>query len=116
VNGNITGTDVPTNQSNDFIRDIVREKGQGTKLIGAGGYTRESAIEAADVKWHFLAFGRWLLANPDLPLRLKQGLLLNKGNCNTYYLPGNFTPLGYTDYSFVREGELLDSIIPTHGH
>jgi NADPH2 dehydrogenase len=58
-----TDSDVPTNESNDFIRDIVREKGQGTKFISAGGYTRESAIEAADVKGDFVAFGRWFLAN-----------------------------------------------------
>jgi len=100
VDGGSTRTDsnVSTNESNDFIRDIVREKGLGTKLITAGGHSRESAIEAADVKWDFVVFGRWLLANPDLPLRLKKGLLLNQ---DTYYLPGHFTPLGYTDYPFV---------------
>jgi 2,4-dienoyl-CoA reductase-like NADH-dependent reductase (Old Yellow Enzyme family) len=63
VDGGSTRTDVPTNESNDFIRDIVREKGQGTKFISAGGYTRESAIEAADVKGDFVAFGRWFSAN-----------------------------------------------------
>jgi NADPH2 dehydrogenase len=108
VDGGSTRIDsvVPTNESNDFIRDIVREKGQGTKFISAGGYTRESAIEAADVKGDFVAFGRWFLANPDLPLRLKKDLPLNEGNRNTYYLHGNFTPLGYTDYPFVEKANL----------
>jgi len=97
------GVAIPTNQSNDFIRDIVREKGQGTKVISAGGYTRESGIETADEKGDFVAYGRWFLANPDLPLRLKRNVALNQGNHQTYYLHGNFTPLGYTDYPFIDE-------------
>jgi NADPH2 dehydrogenase len=95
--------EIPANESNDFIRDIVRENGKGTKVISAGGYTRESGIEVADGKGDLIAYGRPFLANPDLPLRLKKAIPLNESNRKTYYLYGNFTPLGYTDYPFAEE-------------
>jgi hypothetical protein len=44
-----------------------------------------------------------------LSIGTRSDLPLNEGNRNTYYLPGNFTPFGYTDYPFVEEkGEPLD--------
>ena len=56
-------TPISVHENNDFIRDIVREKGRGTKFISAGGYTRETAIEDADKKGDLIAFGRPFLAN-----------------------------------------------------
>ena len=114
-------TPISVHENNDFIRDIVREKGRGTKFISAGGYTRETAIEDADKKGDLIAFGRPFLANvgalprdykhqdpeyvlqPDLPFRLKNNLPLNSGNRATYYLYGNTSPLGYTDYPTYEE-------------
>lgn len=42
-----------------------------------------------------IAFGRAFLANPDLPLRLAEGLPLNEPNPRTFYGGGE---AGYTDY------------------
>lgn len=67
VSGGTTRDEVPADESNDFIRDIVREKGKGTKLISAGGYTRESGIETADGKGDLIAYGRPFLANVSSP-------------------------------------------------
>jgi NADPH2 dehydrogenase len=50
-------------ESNGFIRDIVQEKGKGTKVISTGGYTRESGIAAADAKGDLIGYARSFLAN-----------------------------------------------------
>jgi N-ethylmaleimide reductase len=42
-----------------------------------------------------IAFGRWFLANPDLPDRLREGTPLNVYDRKTFY--GNGAK-GYTDY------------------
>lgn len=65
-------------------------------IIGAGAYTPEKAerllaaglIDAA-------AFGRDFIANPDLPRRLEEGLVLNDQDPSTFY-GGDHR--GYTDY------------------
>ncbi|KAF8215693.1 hypothetical protein K438DRAFT_1799187 [Mycena galopus ATCC 62051] len=79
--------------SNDFIRDIWGDR----RLISAGGYTRETAIAAAEEKGDLIAFGR---AYPDLPYRLLHAINLSIGNCALYYAPGSLDPKGYTDYPF----------------
>lgn len=66
------------------------------KLILSGGYTEERAEAAlqsgvADL----IAFGRPLLANPDLVERFKSGAALNAPDQTTFYTPGE---KGYTDY------------------
>ena len=63
-------TAIDPHENNDFIREIVRKKGRGTKLISAGAYTRETAIDVADKKDDLIAFGRPFLANVSAPLRL----------------------------------------------
>jgi N-ethylmaleimide reductase len=42
-------------------------------MIGAGGFTPTSSFEASAMPdgYDAIAFGRWFIANPDLPLRLK---------------------------------------------
>jgi hypothetical protein len=39
----------------------------------------------------------------DLPLRLQKNIPLTPSNRDTYYLRGNHTPYGYTDYPFADE-------------
>jgi hypothetical protein len=64
IDGGHDRTDyIPPNESNDFIRDIIRQKGKGTKLISAGGYTRELGIEVADAKGDLIGYARPFLAN-----------------------------------------------------
>jgi N-ethylmaleimide reductase len=71
------------------------------KIIAAGGFepeTAESAIESgvADA----VAFGRHFVANPDLPLRIREGLMLTPYERDTFY---TFDSVGYNDYPFVNE-------------
>lgn len=57
---------IPPNESNDFIRDIIQQKGKGTKLISAGAYTRELGIEVADTKGDLIGYAKSFLANVGL--------------------------------------------------
>jgi N-ethylmaleimide reductase len=65
-------------------------------LILSGGY--DAARAEADLvagKADLIAFGRPMLANPDLVTRLKTGAALNAPDMTTFYTPG---AKGYTDY------------------
>ncbi|KZP26859.1 NADH:flavin oxidoreductase/NADH oxidase [Athelia psychrophila] len=107
ISGASDRTDVGDHEQNDFIRDITRKAGGITKVISAGGYTRQQAIEAAEEKGDLVAFGRAYIANPDLPTRLKEDIPLTLGNRKTYYIPGDFTGIGYTDYPFADAASRL---------
>lgn len=64
--------------------------------IAAGGFGRDGAealLEAGHAD--MVAFGRWFIANPDLPRRFADDLPLNPYDRATFYTPG---PAGYTDY------------------
>jgi N-ethylmaleimide reductase len=66
------------------------------KIIAAGGFepdTAEEVVENGDAD--LVAFGRYFLANPDLPRRIQLGLPLNEYDRNTFY---TFDARGYTDY------------------
>jgi 2,4-dienoyl-CoA reductase-like NADH-dependent reductase (Old Yellow Enzyme family) len=52
-------------------------------------------MAVAEGHYDLVAFGRWFLANPDLPERLKKGLPLNVYERCTFYGAGT---AGYTDY------------------
>lgn len=70
-----------------------------TRIISAGGHTRESAravVEKGDAD--LVAFGRHFIANPDLPERLRQNARLNPYHRPTFYGGG---VEGYTDYPFL---------------
>ncbi|KAI3601594.1 flavinoxidoreductase/NADHoxidase [Moniliophthora roreri] len=88
--------------SNDFLRDIWAPR----PYISAGGYTREKAFEQAEKGVserkgpELIAFGRYFLANPDLPLRVEKGIEFNEYNRETFYLMGDTSGKGYTDYPF----------------
>ena len=65
-------------------------------LVGAGGFTpRTAAAAVTDGIYDLVAFGRWFLANPDLPDRLRVGSPLNVYDRKTFYGAG---PKGYVDY------------------
>lgn len=71
-------------------------------FISAGGYNPESARNAVESKLvDAVVFGRFFIANPDLPQRIKTGAALNKYNRSTFY-GGN--EKGYTDYPFLDSG------------
>jgi len=65
-------------------------------LILSGGYDAARAeADLAAGKCDLVAFGRPILANPDLVARYKSGAALNAPDMSTFYTPG---PKGYTDY------------------
>ncbi|KIY65229.1 FMN-linked oxidoreductase [Cylindrobasidium torrendii FP15055 ss-10] len=87
--------EVPEDRTLDFVRDAWAPK----TLVVAGGYKRENGIEAAE-KGSLVAYGRWFISNPDLPKRLEQNIPLTKYDRATFYLPGETSGMGYTDYPF----------------
>jgi NADPH2 dehydrogenase len=101
VDGSETVETIKEGYSNDFIRDIWGDR----RLISAGGYTRETALAAAEEKGDLIAFARPYIANPDLPYRLLHGIALAVGNRALYYAPGSVDPKGYTDYPFAAAVE-----------
>jgi N-ethylmaleimide reductase len=79
-------------------------------LIGAGGFTRESASQAIAVGTvDAVAFGKLFISNPDLPLRLKLDATLNSYDNATFY-GGN--AVGYTDYRTLQNLPSDGSEIP----
>ena len=71
------------------------------KILAAGGFDAadaEAILEKGDAD--LVAFGRFFIANPDLPKRFKEGLPLNSYDRATFY--GGDTH-GYTDYAVYQE-------------
>jgi NADPH2 dehydrogenase len=70
-------------------------------MIVAGGYTGESARDLVDNEFPnrsiAVAFGRHFVANPDLVLRVREGVTLNAYDRNTFY---THDQRGYIDYPF----------------
>ena len=65
-------------------------------IISNMGYSAEEAEQAiADGQVDAVAFGTGVLANPDLPERIRKGAAWNPPNPATFYTPG---AAGYTDY------------------
>ncbi|KAK0455306.1 uncharacterized protein EV420DRAFT_594258 [Desarmillaria tabescens] len=91
--------DIGSHEENDFLRSVWSPK----PLISAGGYDRRSAIDTAENKGDLIAFGRHFIANPDLVYRLEKDIGLNAYDRKTFYLPGEITPRGYTDYPFAED-------------
>ncbi len=57
--GNFDREAVGADEENDFIREIWAPK----TLIAAGGYNRQTAMEAADKTSDLIAFGRHFVSN-----------------------------------------------------
>jgi N-ethylmaleimide reductase len=65
-------------------------------FILSGGFDQASAQKALlEKRGDLIAFGRPLLANPDLVARMRQDSPLNAADASTFYVPG---AKGYTDY------------------
>ena len=96
VKGNVT---IDKGQG-PIAAEQLRKVFQG-KIIAAGGFepdTAETTIETgvADA----VAFGRHFVANPDLPLRIRESFALTPYDRNTFY---TFDAVGYNDYPFFSE-------------
>ncbi|GER37859.1 12-oxophytodienoate reductase [Striga asiatica] len=71
-------------------------------LIAAGGFDREDGNKAvAEDRADLVAFGRFFLANPDLPKRFEINAGLNKYDRETFYTADPV--VGYTDYPFLEQ-------------
>ena len=78
----------------------MRKVFNGT-FIGVGGYDREDGNKVvAENRVDLVAFGRFFLANPDLPKRFELDAPLNKYNRDTFYISDPV--IGYTDYPFLE--------------
>jgi len=79
----------------DSIGPAMKEAFGGI-YIANEGFTRESAEKAlTDGVADAVAFGKLIIANPDLVERFKTGAALNDWNAETFYSGG---AKGYTDY------------------
>lgn len=79
------------------FKKMYREAFKGT-IIYAGKYTKERAIMALEEGVaDLIAFGRPFIANPDLPYRLENDLVLNEARPE-FFFGGD--EVGYTDYPF----------------
>jgi 12-oxophytodienoic acid reductase len=80
---------------------VPMRKAFNATFIVAGGYVREEGNEAiAENRSDLVAYGRWFLANPDLPHRFELDAPLNKYNGDTFY--SSDPVVGYTDYPFLE--------------
>ncbi|KAI3417448.1 Oxidored_FMN domain-containing protein [Psidium guajava] len=78
----------------------MRNLFKGTFIV-AGGYTREDGNSAvAGNRADLVAYGRFFLANPDLPKRFELDAPLNKYDRETFYISDPV--IGYTDYPFLE--------------
>ncbi|KAI5829955.1 hypothetical protein K523DRAFT_363158, partial [Schizophyllum commune Tattone D] len=89
--------EIAPEEQTDFLREIWAPK----TYISAGAYSRDLAIKGAKEKGELIAVGRYFLSNPDFVRRWKEDLPLNPYNRDTFYLQGDASSKGYTDYPFV---------------
>ncbi|MCO5591131.1 hypothetical protein L7F22_045112 [Adiantum nelumboides] len=95
----VTFEEIPT----EYSLASARKSFKGVFIV-AGGYTRDSGNEA--IQWglaDLVVFGRWFLANPDLPRRFYLNAPLNQYIRETFVTEDPVK--GYTDYPFLQEEE-----------
>lgn len=81
------------------FRLAVREAFSGL-LMYAGKYSGERADKVLNADWgDLIGFGRWFIANPDLPARLLNHWPLNELDASSLY---GGTAAGYSDYPRYR--------------
>lgn len=101
VESRISGTD---DVSTAGKLDFAIQAWKGTLYIN-GGYNLTSAQMLVDADYPgrdiVVVFGRHFLANPDLPFRLKNGILLNPYDRESFYTPKSAE--GYITYPFSKE-------------
>jgi N-ethylmaleimide reductase len=93
VKGNVLVGEGQAPVASEQLRKIFKGK-----IIAAGGFEPDSAeaiVKKGDAD--LVTFGRYFVSNPDLPERIRRGLLLNDYDRDTFY---TFDAHGYTDYPF----------------
>ncbi|MCJ1443980.1 MAG: hypothetical protein MMC23_004480 [Stictis urceolatum] len=104
VESRISGaSDVAGDESIQFALEAW---GKDRPLVIAGGYNASSALEATTNQYRefnvLIAFGRYFMANPDLPFRIMHGIEPNPYTRATFYTSD---VVGYIDYPFSPEFE-----------
>ena len=95
VRGNVTINEGQGPIAAEQLRKVFKGK-----IVAAGGFQPDTAGAAiASGVADAVAFGRHFVANPDLPLRIKEGLALTKYDRDTFY---TFDSVGYNDYPFAN--------------
>ncbi|KAN0140566.1 hypothetical protein V8E53_001775 [Lactarius tabidus] len=89
-----------TNENRAHSNEVLRKAWGNRTYIAAGGMDGVAASKMVEKYGGLVAFGRHFIANPDLPLRLKEGLPLTRYNRDTFYARESAD--GYTDYPFVN--------------
>jgi hypothetical protein len=94
-------------RKDDSIGPRMKEAFGGVYIVN-GGFTKESAEQAlADGVADAVAFGKLIIANPDLVTRFRTGAPLNDWNMETFHAGG---PKGYTDYPAMAEQYKLNGV------
>ncbi|KAF6139688.1 hypothetical protein GIB67_002493 [Kingdonia uniflora] len=93
---------LPRRLRKDEISQIVQDfRLAARNTIEAGGYGRKDGIKAvSDNHTDLISYGRWFLANPDLPKRFELNAPPNKYDRNTFYTSDS--DIGYVDYPFLE--------------
>ena len=83
------------NLGDDRIGPFLKKEFGGVYIVNEQ-MTKDSALRVlADGEADAVAFGKWFIANPDLPHRLATGAALNPARADKFYGAG---AEGYTDY------------------
>ncbi|ETS85211.1 hypothetical protein PFICI_03236 [Pestalotiopsis fici W106-1] len=94
------GSDVEAADQLNFAYDLWN-----STILVAGGFKPDTAQSLVDKEYPekdiVVMFGRYFLATPDLPFRVRNGIELNEYNRATFYTPK--APTGYIDYPFSDE-------------
>lgn len=90
-----------TTKRPDNLLLLMKKTFEGTFII-ANGYSREDGNCAiAENRADLVAYGRWFLANPDLPQKFALDAPLNEYNPETFYVSDPV--VGYTDYPSLED-------------
>lgn len=95
VDHSAMGAPKPDPAAVQAICQTFRQQG-GQAVILSGGYDAARAeTDLQNGSADLIAFGRPFISNPDLVIRLREGIPLAEPDQTTFYTPG---PAGYTDY------------------
>jgi 2,4-dienoyl-CoA reductase-like NADH-dependent reductase (Old Yellow Enzyme family) len=94
------------------VHPVIRAAFEGPLVLNSDydGETGQAALDRGEAD--AITFGRNFLANPDLPLRIRQGLPLRSDDVATWYTQG---PQGYIDYPTAAEEGLDRHVGPAGG-
>lgn len=104
----INNVDCEQGESNAVFLDIW---GKTSPVLLAGGFTPENAGAALEEYGGYdvgVVFGRHFLANPDLPVRIRDGLALNEYQRESFYTP--MQEEGYVDYPFSSKVKVAEQV------